>query len=78
MVDITDANPDTSDVCVRGAYGPNWHQLLKQYLPDDVPAIADIVMGHGKMLATTPIGVKATLVVKADRAELKLLESALS
>jgi muramoyltetrapeptide carboxypeptidase len=62
---------------------PEWPQtlsiedVLERHLePLDVPAIYGLPMGHGKYLATTPLGVRVDL--DADARTLTVLESALA
>jgi muramoyltetrapeptide carboxypeptidase len=58
-----------------GAWGEKLEEVLQKLVPGDVPIVSNFPCGHGKMLATFPIGTKARLDAAADGVTFTLVES---
>ncbi len=58
-----------------GPWGEKLADTLLKLAPPGIPIITNFPCGHGRMLATFPIGVKTALEVKADGTGLTFLES---
>lgn len=69
-----DGNPSTDPN--NPPYGKSLVELLRTYLPPDIPVSMNFPCGHGPYLTTLPIGVKVAMCVSADHTLVRLLEPA--
>ena len=65
-----DVNPAPGDV----PYGKNLNDLLREYLPRDIPVCTGFPCGHGRYLTSLPVGIRAALEISPGHAHLRFLE----
>jgi muramoyltetrapeptide carboxypeptidase len=69
MVDITDGETSLNREGEK-PYGRTLRQIVEEHVPSGIPLCFNFPCGHGKYIATLPVGARAALVLNSRGAEL--------